>query len=98
MADGVADVAPQLRRERGHPTYRNGGLDARIESGQMSRAQSAHGKTHTPDAPGVHLRARQQIINRPDVVPIHNTCPCEPGSEDGATDQLFTLAGALIEG
>ena len=87
VADGVADVTPELARERRHPADDDRRLDPVIQRGEMARSQSAHGQTHAADALLVHLRAREQVIDGADVVPEHHPRPRETRRVDRAPDE-----------
>src|SRR5438094_1673703 len=56
VADGISDVAPELRRERGHPTHHRRRVDAIVQSREMAGAQPAYGQAHTTNPLFVHFR------------------------------------------
>src|SRR5437773_12292006 len=97
MADGMSDVALELRREGGHPADDHRRSDAIVQSREMAGAQPAHGQAHATDPLLVHFRTRQQIVHRTNVIPEDDARPGKAGRVNGSPDELLTLAGALIE-
>src|SRR5262249_9574950 len=98
MADCIANVLFELRREGSHPADHHRGANTGIKAGEMTRAQTADGQTDTADTLFVHVLAGQEVIDGADVIPKHHARPGEAGGVNGSANELFALAGARVEG
>jgi hypothetical protein len=96
-ADGVADVLVQLGGERRHPADHDRRLDPLVQRRQVAGAQPAHRQADAADPLRVHLRPRQQVIDRAQVVPEHHARPGEAGRVNRPADELLVLRGAGVE-